>query len=168
MHDSLVILDVFLILTMVIVSIAFLKERQSINIYIFCLFCLIFNTADKYIIEPYGAFGYIGAALTDLLIIYILSRLIHISEITLKIQRVCKMFITVNFIGWILYMLYEPAIYYKVLCTALYFYTLIITTISGVKNVTRGGSMDWRIFSIFSNTSSRSNITETNQKEARN
>lgn len=168
MHSYLVILDVFLILTMVIVSIGFLKERQSINVYIFCLFCLIFNTADKYIVEPYGAFGYVGAALTDLLIIYILSRLVHISEVTLKIQRVCKIFITVNFCGWILYMLGEPPIYYKSLCSVLYLFTLATITISGVKNVLGNNAMDLRFFSIFSNTRSSIYVEKADSKEARN
>ena len=168
MYESLVIVDILLILTMIIVSMFFLEDRQSINVYIFCLFCLIFNAVDKYIPEPYGGLAYIFAALTDLLIIYILSRLSHVSEVTLKIQRICKMFITVNFIGWILYMLYEPPIFYKALCTSLYFYGLITTTISGVKNVFRNSSMDWRVFSIFSHTRSSYHTEKANKEEARN
>ena len=78
------------------------------------------------------------------------------------------MFITVNFIGWILYMLYEPAIYYKVLCSALYSYALIITIISGVKNVLGINDMDSGIFSIFGHTSSSYHTEKANIKEARN
>ena len=168
MQESLIILDFVLIFLITLAALVGLKEREAVNIYIFCLFTLVYNSADGYIPHDYGSVSYIGAALNDLLIIYVLSKLIHISEVTLKIQRICKLFITVNFCGWIMYMLYEPPIYYNVLCTALYLYTLYSTTKIGVRNVLGNHSMDWRLSRIFSHTHSSSHTTKANQKEARN
>ena len=168
MQESLIILDFALILLITIAALVGLKERDAVNIYIFCLFTLVFNTADGYIPAAYGAISYLGAALNDLLIIYVLSKLIHISELTLKIQRICKLFITVNFAGWIMYMLYEPPIYYNVLTTILYLYTLYSTTITGVKNVLGDSAMDGWPSRIFSHTRSSYHTTKANKEEARN
>jgi hypothetical protein len=167
-QEPLIILDLVLIFLISMVALVGLKERESVNIYIFCLFSLMFNVIGDRIPAEYGSFYYIGAAATDLSIIYILSKLFRISQITIKIQQVCKLFITVNFIGWIMFMMYESPIYYNALCTILYLYTLSTTTITGVNNAMGDNAMDGGIFSVFSHTHSVSNITPPNQKEARN
>jgi len=161
-------LDFILVLSLTVIALFALKERDAVNIYIFCLFTLIFNVADRYVPDDYVAITYIAAAFNDLIIIFALSRLPYISDFTLKIQRICKLFITVNFAGWIMFMLYVPPIYYNVLTTALYLYALCSTTRIGVKNVMGIDPMDWRPYRIFSHTRSSNYTQKANQKEARN
>lgn len=97
-------------------------NRQAILTFSFC--CLGF----WYIVpDSWGTMYFISAALTDLFIIYLLTKP-QPTELITQIQAICIAFILLNFMGWISYMLYFSPELYDFLCAVLYAMMLITVT----------------------------------------
>jgi len=131
MHNYLIIANYILILVAALVAVKYLSNTNKIAVYIFCFLAALFGLIDHYIPNELGFISYMAAALTDLLVIYLLTRLANPTDLISKIQKLCIYFIIVNFVGWIMYMAYMEPIYYTGLCLLLYLRMIVIANGSG-------------------------------------
>jgi len=127
MHDYIIAANYLLILVATLIALNYLPNINKLAVYIFCFLAALFGLLGELIPDSYGYFYYIGAGLTDLLVIYVLSRIAHPTKLISKIQELCINFIAVNFIGWAMFMLYMEPIYYTGLCFLLYLRMITIT-----------------------------------------
>ncbi len=112
-----------IVLTAIILFLGIIQRREK-PVAIFCVLTGFFNVVGRAIPDDQGLVYYLGAAINDLIIILIISKLDHISELAIKLQGVCEIFIAVNFIGWVLFMLYVDPVYYNLLSAMIYIYTI--------------------------------------------
>ena len=102
------------------------------SVLIFASVTFIFCLIGKAIPDSQGFSYYFLAAFSDLIVIAWVSRLKNISDTAIYLQRVCIGFLVVNFIGWVLYMLYvSPRTYNDMSSILFLFATLFILRKNG-------------------------------------
>ena len=166
MHDYLIGANYILILGATLIALNYLSNINKLAVYIFGLLAALFGLIGEYIPDSLGYFYYIGAGLTDLLVIYILSRIAHPTKLISKIQELCICFIAVNFAGWVMFMAYMEPIYYTALCFLLYSRMIIIT--KGDGNALGDNTMGGWYPRIFSSDNTGTYSLQPNKKETRN
>lgn len=126
------------------------KERRTVA-GVFCCFVLLH---DIYMSQLDGFLYYGSAALFDLAIISVLSK-IHIThDLVLKLQRLCIVSIIINIVGWICWYHYLPPGVYNSSFLFIYLYVLVIL-IQKDKRLDLGNtSMDGMCIGICSNITS--------------
>ncbi len=140
-------IDIIIVTLTAFIAMLYLNAVGKLSVYIFCAAVSIFNAIGFYIPDEYGVYYYLLAALTDLLIIYSLSRIKKPTKTTIIVQRWCAVFIANNLIGWVIYMMYYPPVIYAYLCSATYA-LILLTIIKGQRN--GNINMDWNRASFFS------------------
>ncbi len=166
MHDLLIGANYLLILGSTLIALCYLSNTNRLGIYVFCFLATLFGLVGQLIPDNLGYFYYIGAALTDLLIVYVLSRLANPTKLISKIQELCILFIAANFAGWVMYMAYLEPIYYTVLCFLLYSRMILITN-GGVYDL-GNNPMDSGYIRFFSNDNANSYVVHQDKTEPRN
>ena len=130
--DYLILINV--IISYFLIGLCLLRRQKAV--FVFCLLTCAFNIAGYYLPDGRGLAYYLGAAVNDLLIIFMINNLKFISRLAIHIQTICKVFIFVNFFSWILWMLYVPVLYFNWVPTVLYAYAIILILIDkGADNV---------------------------------
>jgi len=122
---------------------------------------------DNAITESYYSYYYLLAALVDLLIIYVLSRIQHLNNTILKIQKACLMFIYLNLFGWIAYEMYIEPVFYDSLCAALFVAMLFVSINTGESNGLDNSTTYRHSIFIFGNNYSRILQMQVNKKTPR-
>lgn len=74
---------------------------------------------------------YLGAAITDLIIINLISKIVKPTATIINLQKIALWFIYVNTIGWIIYELYYPPFLYNTICLALFISALVVAVRKG-------------------------------------
>ncbi len=114
------------------------------------VFVLVIVTHDLFLSETTGITYYGSAALFDLAIVVLLSGVRMHEDIVLNLQRICMVFIAVNGLGWIAWMVYLPPEAYNATCTMVYVWallTLIKRTWANVGGDTMvGGESDFYLY----------------------
>jgi len=103
-----------------------------------------FTFLGYYIPDSFGTIYYIAAAINSLMIITLLAKYAPRSLLSLTLQSISIKFILLNAFGWVMYMLYQPAIYYNMLATILYLYTITELMPTDANRVTRATTLDSR------------------------
>ncbi len=102
---------------------------QSINARFIAVSCFVFTAALHGAIAqlPFMDSGlyYISAGGSNLLAVYILHRINHVSQIIIDLQIVCVVAFALNFYGFVIYMAYLPMDSYKQIFPAVYVLVLI-------------------------------------------
>ncbi len=98
------------------------KERRTVA-GVFCCFVLLH---DIYLSQLDGFLYYGSAALFDLAIISILSKMHIIHNMVLKLQRICIVSIIVNIVGWMCWYQYLSPIMYDSSFLFIYLWTLAV------------------------------------------
>ena len=92
--------------------------------------------AHEVLLSTYDGLLYYGsAALFDLAIIVLLSRLNPLPKMAVRLQRVCMVSIFVNAGGWVLWTTYAPPLAYDVAFAALYAWAIVVLTTRNGQNV---------------------------------
>jgi len=111
---------------------------------------LSFNLVGGQIPAAQMEFYYIGACLTDLLVIFILYRMVS-SDLIVSLQRICIGFIMINAIAFILYMLEVSYMEFTLMYTVMYLGLLATVLSNGggrvFRNDTMGGWSGWNTIS---------------------
>ncbi len=124
----------------------YLNQVGRFSVYTFCGAVSVYNVAGYYIPDDYAVLYYPLAALTNLFIVYILSKIEKPTKTTIVVQALCVVFIINNLIGWTIFMLYYPPIAYT--CLNVITYALMLLTI--IKGQRDGNiNMDWNRPSLF-------------------
>lgn len=139
-------------------------KQNVISLLIFITGTLIFRILEPMIQNSLGFFYYALASIIDLTIILILSKFSHLTRLIVQIQTFCLIFIGLNLIGWILYMLYITALIYELFGYILYASMLIIITIGRDKHDVGGVTMGSRMFNFYNNHRARIFIVTTNKE----
>jgi hypothetical protein len=87
---------------------------------IFTSLSAMFQIVGDAIPDSSGVWYYVGASLTMLMIMIMLSNIQGLTRKIIKIQFICMLFINANLIGLALYYLYISPIYYNVACYFLF------------------------------------------------
>ncbi len=123
-----------------------LNQVGRFSVYTFCGAVSVYNVAGYYIPDDYAVLYYPFAALTNLFIVYILSKIEKPTKTTIVVQNWCVVFIINNLIGWAIFMLYYSPIAYT--CLNVITYILMLLTI--VKGHRDGNNnMDWNRSGFF-------------------
>ena len=142
-----------------------LNEKNQLAVYTLCLIAVIFNIIGDLIPASQMTYYYLAAGLSDLFIIYALSRFRKTTRLIDLLQRICIGFIVVNFISWVLYMLYVSYTEFILMYTVMYLGLLLTILSNGDNYVVGNNAMDSRRVRIFSNSPSSDYIIQTHQKE---
>jgi len=145
-----------------------LSEKNQLAVYTLCFLSVAFNLIGDQIPAAQMTYYYLGAGMNDMLIIYALSRFRKTTKLIDLLQRICIGFIVVNFISWVLYMLYVSYTEFILMYTVMYL-GLLLTILSNGDNYAggRSGAMDSRSNRIFSNNPSSNYVIPTHEKEKR-
>jgi len=120
------------LLILFLAALSFVREGENrYSILIFAAFCGFFQFASDNLGESWGFVYYLGAAITDLLIIMAISKPIKLTLTIINLQRIALWFIYANTIGWIIYELYYPPLFYDALCLALFIAALVVAVKKG-------------------------------------
>ncbi len=111
----------------------YLNTIGRLSVAVYCAAVLIYDFIGYYIPDAYGSYYYLLAALTDLFIIYQLSKITKPTKTTIIVQMGCLAFIVNNFMGWVIFMYRWPSITYVVSSTLIYA-AIFIFIITGYKN----------------------------------
>lgn len=142
-----------------------LNEKNQLAVYVLCFLTVVFNIVADQIPASQMTYYYLGAGMNDVLIIYILSRFRRTTKLIDLMQRICIGFIAVNFIGWVLYMLYVSYTEFILMYTVIYLGLLLTILSNGDNYVIGNNAMGSRRVRIFSNNPSSDYIIPTHQKE---
>ena len=137
------------------------KGENRYSILVFAALCGLFQFASDNLGESWGYAYYLGAAVTDLLIILAISNTAKPTQTIINLQKLALWFIYVNCFGWVIYELYYPPMVYDALSLALFVSVIIISIKKGGNNV--------GIFANFSNDSAiYCGYTSSNSQMQRN
>lgn len=157
-------LNVGLIFVMVFICI--FKRDTATNIFV--ILTGAYSVPAWFIPESQGLVYYLGAAVTDLLIIFMINYLKLTSSIAIKLQRISKLFIAVNFIGWVFWMLYTKPFIYNSLSSILYLSAIFfILTNRNSKNADDSDRLVSGNVRFFSDIHSRDNSLSQYKKATR-
>jgi len=117
---------------------------------IFTLFCVIVGIIDQLTPKEYHSYYYLFCAFVDLVIIHKLSK-IPITNTVILLQRACLLFIVINFLGWVTYMMYFNPYIYDALCASLFAVILLASENTRKTNVLGDNSIYSNINVIFGN-----------------
>ncbi len=157
-------IDGIIVLLTVLIAYKYLNTVGRTSVYTFSIAVLTFNSIGFYIPNEYGTYYYLFAALTDLFIIFQLSKIKHPTKTTIIIQKGCFAFILNNFIGWVVFMQYYPPLVYAILSTIIYA-TILTLIISGLKN--GSANMDRYRVGFFGFNAKSCHFMPSYKKEAR-
>lgn len=144
------------------------QKEDRIAVLCFSVPLLIYGILDEFIPDDMGTLYLLGATWIDVAIIFYLSRLVRISELTVNIQKACESFIYINLFGWIAYMLYIPHEAYNNTCTIIYAWVLIkIIEGSGWRGL-RDLAVGWRSDRFYSGHRTGGFVTAPNKEALRN
>jgi len=115
--------DILVILALVLAGLH--QKADRLAVLSFSVPLLAYGAADEFFPPGTGTLYHLGATWIDLAIMFYLSRLVHVSELIVNIQKACEAFIYINLFGWIAYMLYIPHGAYNNTCTIIYAWILI-------------------------------------------
>lgn len=135
--------------------------------FILLFLTIFFNMIGDLIPAAYMTFYYTGAALNDLLIIYILSLFTYPTKLIILFQRLSLGFIFVNLIAWVLYMLYVSYTEFIMMYTVMYLGLLLTISSSGDYHALGDSAMDGRYPRFFSNHPARNYVLQTHKNETR-
>ena len=111
------------------------KGENRYSILVFAALCGLFQYASDNLGESWGYAYYLGAAVTDLLIILAISNTTKPTQTIINLQKLALWFIYVNAFGWVIYELYYPPVIYDALSLALFISVIIISIKKGGGNV---------------------------------
>lgn len=155
------------IVATVIVSFFVLNDKNRFIVHLFCFGALFFGMIGKLIPGLYGSFYYWGAAITDLIIIWILSRLAKPNKLTIKMIAFCLSFMALNSFGWYIFMDGSTPEPYDFLCTTLYA-LILISIITGKNNHVGNVRVDFGDPNLCISDNPSGYVFNQNKKEARN
>ena len=125
-----------------IVGILFQQNAQ--RFYAACVFSGITYAHELLMSNADGLMYYASAALFDLLIVIVLGMIAPLPKMVLRLQIISFGFVLVNFLGWIMWYAYQPAVLYDCLCAILFSLSFITLLLRDKKDV-GGFTMDgWR------------------------
>lgn len=109
---------------------------------LFAITCSLYGLLSDYILNNY--LYYILAAYTDLLIIYLLSRIIKPTNAIMLLQKICLYFIYINLAGLAVYYYELPPVIYSFSCGVLYATALLVSVFEDrnygtFRNIKRAG-----------------------------
>jgi len=120
------------------------KDEDRYSILVFAALCGFFQFASDNISDSSGYSYYLGAATIDLLIITLISKAVKPTATLINLQKIALWFIYANTVGWVIYELYYPPIFYDALCLVLFVAAIYV---AGKK----GGNCDLGSFTDNSN-----------------
>lgn len=125
-------------ITLILIILALSLVKRDKASMIFASITGLYSIPAIYIPDSQGLTYYLSAAISDLLIIVIIGRLSIINHCAIDLQNVSKVFIGVNFIGWLMWLTYQPPTIYNILSSILYLSAIV--TISSIKGSDNAGS----------------------------
>lgn len=144
-----------------------LNGKNTLAAFLLLTLTLIFNKIGDLITAEHMYYYYLGAAMNDLVIIFMLSKFPKPTKLIKEMQRLCIGFIVVNLIG---YTLYEARVSYTefiLMYTAMYAGLLLTILNNGGHHAFRDNGMGSKGHIFFSNNPSRDYVISTHKKEAR-
>jgi len=165
LNDAITYISDILVFLIVFAGLVLLNNENKLAVCIFSLAVLMFDIVDNLI--PKSLY-YIGAAVTDLIIIVALTRFAHPTELIVKLQNISIRFIYINLFGWFSFMLYFSPNAYNLLCAALYAWTLITIFRGRDKNVLGNNAVGRRRLGFRSHDYPSGDTMQTNQKATTN
>lgn len=149
---------------------ALFNTKQSrlsrLSLLCFSLLCAVMVLADMYITQRFHPYYYLLAALTDLFIIIVLSKITKPNGMVLFLQQASLLFICINLFGWITYELYIDPFVYNILCESLFVIILLVSA-RGIKNGMGNHSIYRNRGFFFGNTSPRACEIQRNEETKR-
>ena len=118
MTDTLVTLSIYLLC-----SLCFLQHTLSRSV-VAAVFVFFIISHDVLVYSLDGIFYYGSAALSDLLIISIITRISAASRLCFQLQLICLASIFVNALGWVMWFTYQSPDLYNWCFVALNFYAV--------------------------------------------
>lgn len=129
------------------------ENETKFSALVFVSLCFFYNEISEFIES--NSLYYILAATTDLLIIFIISKLTQLNKEIKAIQSICLLFVYANLNGFIIYHFELPSIIYSLLCGSLFFAALTVVLFGGSHGNNRDNIRSGD-FHLFNNPSSRS------------
>lgn len=129
---------------------------------------IAFNKIGDLITAENMYYYYWGAAMNDLVILFMLSRFNKQTKLIKEMQRLCIGFAVVNLIGWTLYELEVSYTEFILMYTAMYVGLLLTILNNGGLHVLGVNGMGSKGHLFFSNNPSHDYVISTHKKEARN
>lgn len=114
----------FLIVLIAICSVRYCGQER-LSILIFAAICGFFQLFHNEIYYLVGFEYYLGAAIVDLIIITVLSKVSAPTKVIVSLQKACLWFIYLNLFGWVIYEAYIDPLIYDVLCQSLFVAVLL-------------------------------------------
>ncbi len=137
--------DLLVIATLVFAGLY--QKENRLAVLSFSIPLLVYGFADEFLPPGTGTLYHLAATWIDLAIIFYLSRLLHLSELIVNLQKACEAFIYINLFGWVAYMLYIPDEAYNSTCTIIYIWVLIkVITGSGWREFRDIAVARWRFW----------------------
>ena len=109
---------------------------------------LVFSGAavfsDHLLSSTGGYIYYIASSVFALAIIILISFIRPITKLAVSLQKICLASILLNFLGWVMWMLYMPPVMYNSLFVALYICALLTLTTRNKSDVGEYKLHSWR------------------------
>lgn len=112
-----------LVISILIAAIFQKDKKRTISAFIFSCVTLLHEIFMK---DLDGFLYYGSAALFDLAIIIIFSKMESLSYMVIRLQKVCIVSMFVNIIGWMMWYMYYPPDIYNISFMFLYLWTIAI------------------------------------------
>tara|TARA_R110000765_G_scaffold154371_2_gene257395 strand:- start:165 stop:665 length:501 start_codon:yes stop_codon:yes gene_type:complete len=125
-------------------AVGILFQTNSPRLYAAFLFSAVLYAHELIMYDADGILYYGSAASLDLLAVILMGMVSPLPRMVLRLQMISFLFIIVNFIGWIMWYLYQPPLVYNILCAILFslaFITLLLRDKKDVGGFTMAG---WR------------------------
>jgi len=110
------------------------SSENKYSIMVFASLCWVFQVIGKYIPAEHGAFYYLGAGITDVLIIKLLCKVRKVTQLIIDIQTISLMFVFINLIGWVIFEEGYKSTLYDAACSSLFIVTIFVILDKGRKN----------------------------------
>lgn len=149
-------------------SLLTLSNKNMWAAFLLLTLTLSFNTIGDLITAENMYYYYWGAAMNDLVILYILSKFPKPTRLIKQMQRLSIGFIAVNIIGWALYEANVSYTEFILMYTFMYIGLLLTILNNGDHHALGVNGMGSKGHLFFSNNPSRDYVISTHKKEARN
>ena len=148
--DDIILFTSVVNITLTVVILGLILIRHHKAVLIFSLLTFNYNIVGMMIDDSQGLLFYAGAAFTDVVIITLLRSLDKLDQLVIKLQNVCKWFIYINLLGWVLWVSYINPIVYNIACTILYLRAIVFIYKDGVRDVYGSHELDNRDSGVLS------------------
>ncbi len=160
-------MNTWLIILCIVASYLFLKNTDTLAVLILCFMTLFFNMIGDLIPAEYIPFYYIGAMITDSLIVYVLYRFINQTRLIGSLMVFSIGFIVINLAAFMLCMLRVSYTEFTLMYSAMYTLLLLIILANGEGYVLGSGTMDGRNSRFFGNSDPRDFALSPHKTEER-